>query len=204
MTNKMKLLIGLLVLGIALIGGGILFILNPFQRNISPVSVQHIEIPEGTPLVTEELNYLMRGENDSLSIYADGSVVYIEEKGLRMPTPGNPATRTWKTGKLTPEELNSLMDYIDNSGFEKLNEYYQFPGKPIEGGTGVVITSGDGSFKFTMNSDRIQKTVTAFGYLTPDHDETYPDMPSPLNEIYRRLRIIAMSTQEVGREIITP
>ena len=200
----MKLLIGLLVLGIALIGGGILFILNPFQRNISPASVQHIEIPEGTPLVTEELNYLMRGENDSLSIYADGSVVYIEEKGLRMPTPGHPPTRTWKTGKLTPEVLNSLTDYLNNCGFEKLNELYQFPGKPIEGGTGVVITSGDGSFKFMMNSDRIQKIVTASGYLTPDHDETYPDMPSPLNEIYRRLRIIALSTQEVGREIITP
>jgi len=203
MTNKMKLLIGLLVLGVALLGCGTWFLFSPPMHLVETTGTpQLVSLPDETPAVAEELNYLMRGENDSLSIYADGSVIYIEEKGLRMPTPGHPATRTWKTGKLTPEELNSLMDYLDNSGFEKLNEYYQFPGKPIEGGTGVVITSGDGSFKFTINSDRIQKTVTSFGYLTPDHDETYPDMPSPLNEIYRRLRIIALSTQEVAKENI--
>ena len=201
----MKLLIGLLVVGIILVGGGTLFLLHPPMHLVETTGTPHlVSLPDETPAVAEESNYVMRGENDSLSIYTDGNVFYIEEKGLRMPTPGNPATRTWKTGKLTPEELNSLMDYLDNSGFEKLNEYYQFPGKPIEGGTSVVITSGDGNFKFMMNSDRIQKIVTASGYLTPNHDETYPDMPSPLNEIYRRLRIIAMSTQEVSREIIIP
>jgi len=199
-TTKRKILVGLLVLGVALLSGGIWFLFSPPMHLVeTPDPIQLANMPEGTPVIEEELNYLMRGENDSLSIYSDGSVIYIEEKGLRMPTPGNPATRTWKTGKLTPEVLNSLTDYLNNCGFEKLNELYQFPGKPIEGGTGVVITSGDGSFKFTINSDRIQKTVTSFGYLTPDHDETYPDMPSPLNEIYRRLRIIALSTQEVAK-----
>jgi hypothetical protein len=44
--------------------------------------------------------------------------------------------------------------------------------------------------------------VTAFGYLTPDHGETYPDMPSPLNEIYGRLHVIALATEEVTRENI--
>jgi hypothetical protein len=203
MTNKMKLLIGLLSLGIILVGGGTLFLLHPLMHLVETTGTpQLVSLPDETPVVAEELNYVMRGENDSLSIYTDSSVFYIEEKGLRMPTPGDPATRTWKTGKLTPEELNSLMDYLDNSGFEKLNEYYQFPGKPIEGGTSVAITSGDGSFKFKINSARIQKIVTASGYLTPDHDETYPEIPSPLNEIYRRLRIIALSTQEVAKENI--
>ena len=172
MTNKMKLLIGLLVVGVVLLGAGILFLLHPPMHLVeTPGSPQTIYIPAGPPVVAEELTYTMRGENDSLSIYTDGSIICIEEKELRMPTPSHPATRTWKTGKLTPEELNSLMDYIDNSGFNELDESYLFPGKPVEGSPSSII-SGDGSFKFTINSDKIQKTVTAFGYLTPDHDET--------------------------------
>jgi len=202
MTNKMKLLIGLLVVGVVLLGAGILFLLHPPMHLVeTPGSPQTIYIPAGPPVVAEELTYTMRGEKDSLSIYADGSVIYIEEKGLRMPIPGHPAVRTWNTGKRSPEELNRLMDYLNNSGFNELDESYLFPGKPVEGSPSGII-SGEGSFKFTINSDKIQKTVTAFGYLTPDHDETYPEMPSPLNEIYRRLRIIALSTQEVTKENI--
>jgi hypothetical protein len=86
------------------------------------------------------------------------------------------------------------MNYVTASGFNELNESYLFPGTP----------SGDGNFKFTISSDTIQKTVTASNYLTPDQDQTYPDMPSPLNELYSRLRVIALSITEIGREIITP
>jgi hypothetical protein len=194
MTNKMKLLIGLLALGIVFVGGGTLVLLHPLTHSVkTPVTTQTIYIPDGTPVLTEELTYLMRGQKDSLSIFADGSLLYTEEKGLRFPTPGNPATRTWKTGKLPTEELTRLMDYVTTSGFDELNDSY-FTGTP----------SGDGSFKFTINSNTIQKTVTDSNYLTPDHDETYPDMPSPFNELYSRLRVITLSTTEIGREIITP
>ncbi len=56
---------------------------------------------------------------------------------------------------------------------------------------------------FSINYEDLQKTVTAFGYLTPDRGETYPDMPSPLNEIYERLKSTALTTKEVARENIS-
>ncbi len=52
----------------------------------------------------------------------------------------------------------------------------------------------------SINYEDLQKTVTAFGYLTPDRGETYPDMPPPLGELYVRLRDIALRTEEVARE----
>ena len=61
---------------------------------------------------------------------------------------------------------------------------------------------GDMSFTISVNSENLSKNVTAFGYLTPDHGETYPDMPPPLNVIYGRLKVIALATEEVYRETI--
>ena len=84
--------------------------------------------------------------------------------------------------------------YSYNSGLDKLDEYYQFPGKPNEGGG---FSMGDMRFTISVNSDNLSKTVTAFGYLTPDDGKTYPDMPSPLGAIYGRLRVLAMVTEEV-------
>jgi hypothetical protein len=189
MTKKRVLYI-LLVLGIILIGCGVwLYVRTP----------PAVDIPEGNPLIYEKLEYVMRGEFKYLYIYDDGNVNYIEEKGLRVPSPENPPTRTWKTGKLTQPQLDSLLAYFKNSGLDKLEEYYQFPGE-VEAGGGTKM--GDMGFTITINSGNLTKTVTAFGYLTPDKDETYPDMPSPLNEIYVKLRSIAAATAEVYQENI--
>ena len=61
----------------------------------------------------------------------------------------------------------------------------------------------DLNFTISVNSDNLSKTVTAFGYLSPDNGETYPDMPSPLNDIYGRLRTISEVTEEVYQEDIS-
>lgn len=215
MTGKMRLYVGLLVLGLLLVGSGAWLLFNPptsidFSLNDAviagkPDSPPVINLPQGTPVISEKLEYIMGGECDYLCIYPDGSITYIEEKGLRMPFP-DPPTRTWKTGKLQPEQLDSLLEFVKNSGFEKLDEYYQFPGKPmepIEGAPSGGFTMGGGSFTFSISYGELQKTVTAFGYLTPDHGETYPDMPYPLNEIYKKLRaVIENQTEEVYRESI--
>jgi hypothetical protein len=161
---------------------------------------EKVSIPEGNPVIYEKLEYIMRGEFSYLYFYGDGSIIYIEEKGLRLP--GDHPTRTWKTGKFTPQQLESLLAYLENSGLDKLEERYVFPGKPIEGGPVGGITQGDMGFTISVNSDNLSKTVTAFGYLTPDKGETYPDMPSPLNDIYGRLRTLSMVTEEVARENI--
>ncbi len=102
--------------------------------------------------------------------------------------------------------MSSLIQLFQTDEFSGLDDYYQFSGKPMEPIEGVppgAFTMGDGSFTFSINYGDLEKTVTAFGYLTPDHGETYPDMPYPLNEIYGRLRVIVLGTQEVAHENIS-
>ena len=191
MTGKIKLYVGLLVLGVALMGGGVWFLVN------APPA---IDIPESPPVIVMDIDRIMAGEFSNLYIYEGGSIIYVEEKNLRMPTREYPPTRIWELGKLQEEELNSLLEFVKDSGFDKLDEYYQFPGKPHEGGG---FSMGDMSFTITINSENLSKTVTAFGYLTPDHGLTYPDMPYPLNELYQELKNIAEnSTEEIHRETI--
>jgi hypothetical protein len=192
MIGKMKLYSGLLVLGIVLIGSGVWLMLGSAQAKVS--------IPEGNPVIYEKLDYVMRGEFCYLYIYGDGSIIYIEEKGLRLPVAGHPPIRIWKTGKLQLEELNNLLEFIKNSGFEKLEEYYKFPGKPNEFGD---MSFGDISCIITINYEGLFKKEGTLGYLTPDRGLTYPDMPYPLNDIYVKLRAIAQGTKEVARKNIS-
>jgi hypothetical protein len=199
MTGKMKLYIGLLVLGIVLIGSGVWLLYDSAQAKVS-IPEAKINIPEGNPVIYEKIDHIMKGEITYLYIYKDGSILYIEEKGLRMGYPERHPTRTWKTGKLMTEQLNSLIEYFQNSGLDKMDDRYLFPGKPLEGG---AFTMSDMDFTISISSENLNKTVTAFGYMTPDNGETYPDMPSPLNEIYERLRVIALGTNEVAHENIS-
>jgi hypothetical protein len=185
-----RILYILLFLGLVVIGGG------AWMLATSP---PEIDIPEGNPVIYEQRDYVMRGQFSYLYLYEDGSIIFIEEKGLRMPSPGHPPTRTWRTGKFTQQQLDSLLAYLENCGLDKLDEYYQFPGEPNESGG---FRMGDMSFTISVNSENLSKTVTAFGYLTPDKGESYPDMPAPLNEIYERLRAVSQTTEEVYREDI--
>lgn len=194
----MKLYVGLLALGIILMVGGIWFFLNPIYRPV-------VEIPEGEPIIAMELDFVMRGVFEKLYLYDDGVVLYVEEKNLRMPTPECPPTRTWNTGIISKEDLNGLIQLFQTGEFAELDKYYQFSGKPMEPIEGVPtggFTMGDGSFTFSINYGDIQKTVTALGYLTPDHGLTYPDMPYPLDEIYQKLKQVIDNTKEVYSEPI--
>ncbi len=197
MARKLKLYISLLVLGLVMVGGGSWGLLN---------SPPKIEIPEETPVIAMELDFVMRGEFDKLYLYDDGGVLYIKEKNLRMPVPEYPPTRVWSQGQIEVEELNSLIRLFQTDEFTGMEEYYKFPGKPMEPIEGVPpggFTMGDGKFTFHVDYADLQKTVTAFGYLTPDHGITYPDMTYPLNEIYKRLRVVIDDKiQEVYREPI--
>jgi hypothetical protein len=200
--SKKTILYILLALGIILIGGGAWLLYDSINGDNTEGNPVVINVPQGEPVIYERVFYIMRGENYELYIYGDGGILYIEEKGLRIPTPERPATRTWSTGNFTAEQVNNLLDYLKNSGLDKLEDDYNFPGKPSESGPPGSITSSDMSFTIIVNSDNLSKKVTAFGYLSPDKGETYPDMPSPLNDIYGRLRTITMNTQEVASENI--
>jgi len=211
MKIKMRLLIGLLVLGMILIGGSIWLLIAPEKQSealyitFSPLPDSYLsKLPETPPIVFEKLEYIMRGEFDSLYIYSDGSIIYIEEKGLRMPMPDHPPTRTWKLGKLNEEELVSLINLFQSSQFTALVDYYQYPGKPTGPTPSSEFIMGDGSFTFSINYAGFQKEVVANDFLTPDHGETYPDMPFPLNDIYVKLRdVILNHTKEISTETLS-
>ena len=192
---KRNAIIVLLTMGLLLVGGSIWL-----WSSLAPTPDANIPTPPGSPVIVMDISHIMAGERSNLSIYEDGTVIFIEEQGLRLPSPGHPATRTWKTGHLQEDELRELTLFFVNSHFSELNEYNQFPGSPIEHGG---ISFGDMSLTISIYHEDLSKTVKAALYRTPDKGLSYPDMPYPLNDIYQRLRGIAVITVEIAHETIS-
>jgi hypothetical protein len=191
MTRRIILLAGLAILGLVFIGGGLRFLLRP---------VPQVELPEGTPIAAEKLDFVMRGRFDRLYIYEDGSVVHVQDTNIRLSGPGNPPTRIWGTGRLQADQFSQIIELFQSSQFAALEKNYQFPDKPIEGGG---FTAGDMSCTLSIVYGDLNKPVTASGYLTVDQGATYPDMPYPINELYAKLNdFMVNQTQEVAREHI--
>jgi hypothetical protein len=185
------LLAGLAILGLAFVGSGLWFLLRPIPQ---------VELPEGTPVAAEKLDFVMRGRFDRIYIYGDGSVVYIQDINMRLLGPENPPTRIWRIGRLQADQFSQIIELFGSGQFAALEKNYQFPGKPIEGGG---FTSGDMSCTLSIVYGVLNKSVTASNYLTPDHGATYPDMPYPINELYAKLTEFALNqTTEVARERI--
>lgn len=179
-----------------------MFISVAFDRDTQ--EVVHVELLPGrltrgpTPahgsiVITMEVTYTMRGEQSQLIIFEDGAVRYIEEKGLRFPTPGSPAIRIKRKGQLPEEELSSLIEFFRDSHFDGLDESYSWSSVP----------QTDMNCTISIDYQDLTKTIRASGYLTYDGDMSYPDMPYPLNEIYSKLKNIAENqTEESYRERI--
>ncbi len=209
MIRNRRFLFILLGLGIVLVGLGIWLLFSHARAkgtsspedNSTSLAPAKVTIRD-YPIVYEKLEYAMRGQNSSLYIYDDGNILYIEEKGLRIPTPDEPATRTWYEGKIELPQLDSLLGYLERCGLDGLDSYYQFQGEPIEGGLPGSFRMGDMALTISINARGLQKTLTAFGYVSPDKDESYPDMPPPLNEVYVKLRALALATEQVHQENI--
>lgn len=186
MNNKLILYIGLMVLVVAIIGVGLWFLLNP-----EPV----IDIPDSEPIISMHKTYRTIGTGpDHLYIYEDGAVIYTEERGIP-----DDAEKIWNTGKLQSAELEEILRYIKESSFQELDENNEFPGEEVDGTT----KTGGMACTFFINYGELAKRVTADYYISPDGGKTYPDMPYPLNEIYKRLQsIIDNDMEEVYRESI--
>jgi hypothetical protein len=186
MNNKLILYIGLLVLVVAIIGGGLWFLLNPESA---------IDIPDSDPIISMHKSYRTIGTGpDHLYIYEDGTIIYTEERGE--PDDGE---KTWYTGKLQAMELEEILDYITESSFEEIDENNEFPGEEVNGAT----KTGGMACTFFVNYGELSKRVSADFYISPDGGKTYPDMPYPLDEIYKRLQsIIDNEAEEVHRESI--
>lgn len=192
MNPKRIIIIVLLVLGLLLAGGGLWL-----GTNLASA----IPSPDGNPVIVMKTTLLGAGTQSYLSIYPDGTVINIEEAGLRQyAAMSGPTSRIWKTGKLEATELSSLMQFIGDNA-DKLEAVYQFPG--IVTPTGII--SGDMDTVLQIDYQGISKTVLALKYLAPYSSlylGTYAGMPSPLAEVCEKLSNVAITTSEVTREKI--
>jgi len=147
--------------------------------------------PQSDQVITDRLYDIDKGEFRYLSIYQDGNLTAIEMEDLLGPVDQH--VRILKTGKLSEEELNSLIKFFENSGFkemDKTNEFSSSPGSDVHYSVSARLGS---SYRY----------IRASNYPSPDGGKTYPDMPYPLDEIYKMLKDIADNkTNEVTRKSI--
>ena len=146
----------------------------------------------GMPILTMDIQHIMQGKSDYLSVYVDGYIIFKTEIGLRHPVASAPPHRTWYTGQLTSGDLSTLIDFIRSSGFTTMPEQNNFATTPAGQSVG-----GDNFVTVAVSYGELQKTVSAVAYLA------YADMPYPLNEVYNRLWNIAQSTSIFGAVVIT-
>jgi hypothetical protein len=147
--------------------------------------------PRSDQVISNRLYDIKKGEFRYLSIYQDRSLIAIQMNGLLEPVDQH--VRILKTGKLSEEELNDLIEFFENSGFKVMDKTNGFSGSP----------GSEVHYSVSARLGSSYRYVRASNYFSPDGGKTYPDMPYPLNEIYGRLKSIADSrTEEVTRELL--
>lgn len=162
------------------------------EFNVAP----ELYTPQSDQVISERLYDIRKGEFRYLCIYEDGSLTRIEMEGLREPVSQH--VRIRKTGKLDEEELSNLVEFFEVSGFKDMDKNNEFSGSPEKGGG---VTASDVHYSVSARLGSSYRSIKASNYISPDGGETYPNMPYPLDEIYKRLRDIADNkTSEVVRE----
>ncbi|MDV2988920.1 MAG: hypothetical protein P3T54_01985 [Dehalogenimonas sp.] len=169
-----------------------------FPVRLKIVGTPALAMPFNEPLLSLNLNHTMAGDRVVLDVYPDGLMVQIYDEGIRFPVFGNPATRTWKTAVLSESELNSLLATVSASGFYELASAYSFPGRLNESG----LSFGDMILSITASVNGLTHTVNATGYLSPDGDRSFPDMPAQLSQVYEAIvsltdKLVTVIQQEI-------
>ena len=141
----------------------------------------------------------MAGVGSHLTISADGSIVYFDDRGLRLPTEKNPAIRITRTGQLTKPELTSLLETVDACPFDAEGN--------CDARTEIIDT--DAVSVLTFYYQGLTRTITAnyqpFFHLFHPEISELTDVPEPVRTLYRQLKnIIDTSTSQVLEEAITP
>ena len=199
MNGKFWVYSGLLVLVLALMGFGIWFVLNPKDE---------IEIPEGDPMVLMDINNPETGTLSQLSIYEDGTIIYVEDSGLEVPViQGDEYTRTWRTGKAGSGDIDYFFDYLESVGFNEIEHAYLSPGiiRDLEESRGFSLIPGGLTDYIRIYADNsvVDNTIYAIGFYEPS-SEPYSELPYPVNFIYAELAdIIENNTEQVLVEELT-
>ncbi|MBA7657154.1 hypothetical protein ES703_65085 [subsurface metagenome] len=153
---------------------------------------------EGT-LIEMHTKTTMAGVARHLTISVDGSIVFIEERGLRHPTKENPPTRTTRTGQLTEAELSNLLAMVDACLFDR-------EGKR-NARTEIIDT--DAISELTVHYQKRTRIITA--NYQPLYHLSHPEIPElsdvheTVRKLYRELRYIidSRTTQTAEEEITT-
>jgi hypothetical protein len=203
--DKMWLYSGLLVLVLALMGFGIWFVLNPGDK---------VDIPECEPLVLMDINNPEKETLSQLSIYEDGTVIFIEDSNVEMPiSQGDEFTRTWRTGEIDSGDIEYFFSYLESIDFDEIETTFTSPDafeESITEGTpenrrGLHIVPGGpiDYIRISVDNGQIENTVEAIGYIVSG-SEPYSELPYPVNFIHAELaEIIENNTKEVLMEELT-
>ena len=140
----------------------------------------------------------MAGMERYLTISVDGSIVYCEDSGLRLPTRENPPIRTTRTGQVTKDELDSLLDAVNACPFDGEGN--------CDARTEIIDT--DAVSVSTIYFQGVTRTITAnyqplFHLFHPEVPDL-ADVPGPVREFYEQLRgIIDNNTSQISEEAIS-
>lgn len=210
--DKRRILFNLGVLGLVLIGVGAWFAANPpvevLGVTLPGISVtkmivpSEITLPRGSPAIVMCTASRNASTYNYLYIYADRGVIAVLEGGTR-PDLGRQGFRLWKKCLLSEERFDSLVQLFKEKQAQ-LNDNYRFSGYPNVGNTTMT---GDMDTWLSIDYKGITKSVVALDYLSPYSSYfsgTYAGMPSPLAEICQSLNDIAVASETVVRQNLTP
>lgn len=211
MTRK-RLLYILGVLGLILIGAGAWLVVNPPVEVLKvtlpglPATKMivpgEITVPQGSPVIVMCSASRNASMNNYLYIYAGREVIAVFE-GEARPDLGRQGFRFWKKSLLPAEQFDNLVRLFEDKQ-AKLNDNYRFAGYPNVDNTTMT---GDMNTYLSIDYKGITRNVEAVDYLSSYSsyfNGTYAGMPSPLAEICQKLNEIALTSQTVLRENITP
>jgi hypothetical protein len=197
-------MIVLMVVGVALVGGGLWAFLGT-GNNSSPemtIAGTQVTLPEGTdvpqdpPIVVMGTQLEGAGTNEYLYIYPNKLVVDVLESPEAEQ--GRQWFRIWKSYVMTQGEYDELTSLISSKAGE-LEEEYQF----IDPETQQVSTQGDRDTVLAINYQNINKNVKAANFLasySSYYAGTYAGMPDTLAEICQKLDEVGAKAVEFYRQ----
>jgi hypothetical protein len=138
-------------------------------------------------------------ERRQLTISADGSIVYFEDRGLsRHPDEENPSIRTKKTGQLTEAEIDRLLEMVNACPFDAEGNCAAHT-KIIMSPAKSILTVEYQGEKRTITAN-YQPLFHLFSMNVPE----LTDVPEPVRELYRELKnAIDNNTSTISEEALS-
>ncbi len=191
---RMRVLFAVVLLALGLIAPAIGCRSEP---ELTPNVKTPVPVEDGI-LMEMHTRTTLAGVGRHLTISADGSIVYLDDRGLRHPTEENPPIRITRAGQLTKAGLSGLLEMVDACPFDAEGN--------CDARTEVIDT--DAISVLTVYYQGVTRTITAnyqplFHLFHPEVSEL-TDVPEPVRKLYRQLKsIIDNNTSQISEEAIS-